>query len=263
MNQTSQKPLALVTGASSGIGYELALICAQRGFDLVIAADRPEIHGAAARFRELGAHVTEVETDLSTTDGVDRLCAAADGRPIDALLANAGHGLGRGFLDQDFTAERHVLDTNVTGTIYLLHKVARDMRARHAGRILVTGSIAGFIPGSYQAVYNASKSFLNSFCFALREELKDSGVTVTCLMPGVTATDFFERADLMDTKVGRSEKASAQEVAMDGFEAMMRGDAEIISGWRNKLQVATANITPAQILAKRHAQSAAPGTASQ
>ncbi len=132
-----------------------------------------------------------------------------------------------------------------------------------AGRILVTGSIAGFIPGSYQAVYNATKSFLNSFCFALREELEDSGVTVTCLMPGVTATDFFERADLMDTKVGRSEKASAQEVAMDGFEAMMRGDAEIISGWRNKLQVATANITPAQILAKKHAQMTAPGTAGQ
>jgi short-subunit dehydrogenase len=137
------------------------------------------------------------------------------------------------------------------------------MRAHAAGRILVTGSIAGFIPGSYQAVYNATKSFLNSFCFALREELEDSGVTVTCLMPGVTATDFFERADLMDTKVGRSEKASAQEVAMDGFEAMMRGDAEIISGWRNKLQVATANITPAQILAKKHAQMTAPGTAGQ
>jgi short-subunit dehydrogenase len=262
MGQIS-KPLAMVTGASSGIGYELALICAQRGFDLVIAADRPGIHDAASRFRELGAEVIEVETDLSTTEGVDRLCAAAGGRPIDALLANAGHGLGRGFLDQDFSAERHVLDTNITGTIYLLHKVARDMRERGAGRILVTGSIAGFIPGAYQAVYNATKSFLNSFCFALREELKGSGVTVTCLMPGVTATDFFERADLMDTKVGRSEKASARDVAVDGFDAMMRGDAEIISGWGNKIQVATANITPAQLLAKRHAQITAPGTASQ
>ncbi|HEY8215188.1 MAG TPA: SDR family NAD(P)-dependent oxidoreductase, partial [Methylocystis sp.] len=150
MGRTS-KPLAMVTGASSGIGYELALICAQRGFDLVIAADRPGIYDAASRFRDLGAEVIDVETDLSTTEGVDRLCAASGGRPIDALLANAGHGLGRAFLDQDFAAERHVLDTNITGTIYLLHKVARDMRDRGAGRILVTGSIAGFIPGAYQA----------------------------------------------------------------------------------------------------------------
>ena len=94
---------------------------------------------------------------------------------------------------------RHVIDTNITGTIYLIQKVGRDMQARGQGRILITGSIAGFMPGSFQAVYNGTKAFIDSFSFALRNELKDSGVTVTCLMPGETDTEFFERADMMDT----------------------------------------------------------------
>ena len=151
------KPFAIVTGASSGIGLELAAICAQEGFDLLVAADRPEIRAAAERFSCLGADVTAVETDLATTDGVDRLWSAAAGRPVEALLANAGHGLGRGFLDQDFEDVRHVIDTNVTGTVYLVHLVGRAMRSRAQGRILLTGSIAGFMPGTYQAVYNGTK----------------------------------------------------------------------------------------------------------
>src|SRR3954470_16357620 len=208
------KPFAIVTGASSGIGLELARICAQEGFDLLVCADRPEIQGAAERFRALGAGVTMVETDLATTQGVDRLWAAAAGRPVDALLANAGHGLGRAFLDQDFADVRHVIDTNVTGTVYLVQLVGRTMRSRGQGRILLTGSIAGFMPGTYQAVYNGTKAFIDSFSFALRAELKDSGVTVPCLMPGATETDFFERADLMDTKVGQSRKDDPADVAL-------------------------------------------------
>ena len=159
---------AIVTGASSGIGLELAAICAREGFDLLVAADRPEIHTAAERFRRLGAQVTVVETDLATTAGIDRLWSAAAGRPIDALLANAGHGLGRGFLDQDFEEVRHVIDTNVTGTVYLVQLVGRSMRSRGQGRILLTGSSAGFMPGTYQAVYNGTKAFVDSFSFALR-----------------------------------------------------------------------------------------------
>lgn len=194
------KPFAVVTGASSGIGLELAAICAQEGFDLLIAADQPEIHTAATRFRSLGAETSIVEADLATVAGVDELWAATKGRPVDALLANAGRGLGRAFLDHDFAEIRHVIDTNVTGTVYLVQLAGREMRARGEGRVLLTGSIAGFIPGTYQAVYNGSKAFVDSFSFALRAELKDSGVTVTCLMPGATETDFFERADLLDTK---------------------------------------------------------------
>jgi short-subunit dehydrogenase len=255
------KPFAIVTGASAGIGLELAALCAEKGFDLLVAADRPEIHPAADRFRGLGADVTVVEADLATIDGVDRLWAAAAGRPVDALLANAGHGLGRAFLDQDFVDIRHVIDTNVTGTVYLVQLVGRTMRNRGEGRILLTGSIAGFMPGTYQAVYNGTKAFVDSFSFALRAELKDTGVTVTCLMPGATETDFFERADMLDTKVGQGKKDDPTDVARVGFDAMMRGDGDVVSGWQNKLQAAIANITTAGILAERHRKMAEPGGA--
>src|SRR5262249_11446994 len=161
-------------GASTGIGHELAKCCAAHGFDLVVAADEPQIHVAAATFRSLGATVEALEVDLATTEGVDRLCAAVAGRPVDALLANAGRGVGRAFLDQAWDEARHVIDTNVTGTVYLVQRVGRDMRARGAGRILIVGSIAGFVPGAYQAVYNGTKAFLDSFSFAIRTELKDT-----------------------------------------------------------------------------------------
>ena len=257
------RPLAIVTGASSGIGYELAKCCAQNGYDLVIAADEPAINDAARTVRNLGVSVEAVQADLSTIDGVDKLYAAAKGRSVEALLANAGRGLGKGFLDQDFDDVRHVVDTNVTGTIYLIHKVGRDMRAQGRGRILITGSIAGFMPGTYQAVYNASKAFLDSFSFAIRHELKDTGVTVTCLMPGATETDFFERADMMDTKIGTAKKDDAAEVARTGFDAMMRGTGDVVTGWHNKLQTAIANVTPSDILAEQHRKMAEPGSASR
>ena len=259
MAETS-RPLAIVTGASAGIGYELAKQCAQNGYDLLVAADQPKIHEAAQDFRALGAAVDAVEADLATLEGVDRLYAAANGRPVEALLANAGHGLGKGFLDQDFDEVRHVIDTNITGTIYLIQKVGRDMRARGRGRILITGSIAGFTPGTYQAVYNASKAFIDSFSFALRHEVKDHGMTVTCLMPGATETEFFERADMMDTKLGQSEKDDPADVAKTGFEAMMRGDGDVVSGWKNKLQTAIGSVTPAGILAAQHRKQAEPGS---
>ena len=252
---------AIVTGASTGIGYELAKCCAQDGFDLLVAADT-SIDSAAADFRALGAHVDAVEIDLATIDGVDRLYAATAGRPVDALLANAGHGLGKGFLDQDFDDVRHLIDTNVTGTLRLVQKVGRDMRARGSGRILITGSIAGFMPGTFQAAYNGSKAFLDSFSFALRAELKESGVTVTCLMPGPTATEFFERADLMDTKIGQSKKDSPADVARQGYDAMMRGAGDVVTGWKNKLESAIANITPSGVLAELHRKQAEPGSAS-
>ena len=256
----SARPLAIVTGASTGIGYELAKICAQNGHDLLVAADEPAIHQAATEFRGLGALVDTVEADLATIEGVDRLHAAIRGRPVEALLANAGRGLGKGFLDQDFDDVRHVVDTNITGTLYLLQKVGRDMRARGRGRILIVGSIAGFMPGTYQAVYNGSKAFLDSFSFALRAELKDTGITVTCLMPGPTDTEFFERADMMDTKVGQQKKDDPAEVARIGFEAMMQGKGDVVSGWKNKLQTTLATVMPSGMLAEQHRSMAEPGS---
>jgi short-subunit dehydrogenase len=263
LSENGARPLAIVTGASSGIGYYLAQECVENEFDLVIAADDPNIGQAAENLRALGAKVDVVETDLATTEGVDELYKAVRGRTVDALLANAGHGLGHGFLDQDFDDARHVIDTNVTGTIYLIHKVGRDMRTRGRGRILITGSIAGFMPGTYQAVYNGTKAFMDSFSFALRAELKDSGVSVTCLMPGATDTEFFERAGMEDTKVATGKKDDPADVAKVGFDAMMKGEGDVVSGWKNKIQSAIANVTPAGVLAEQHRKMAEPGGANK
>jgi short-subunit dehydrogenase len=253
-------PLAIVTGASTGIGYELARLCAQHGHDLIIAADQHKIKEAAQAFRAMGVEVEAVETDLSTTEGVDRLVSAVRGRPVDILMANAGHGLGGAFLDQDFKDARHVVDTNITGTIYLIQTVAREMVARRQGRILIVGSIAGFMPGSFQAVYNGTKAFINSFSFALRNEIKDSGVTVTDLMPGATETEFFERAGMEDTKIGQAKKDDPAMVAKVGWDAMMNGEGDVVAGWKNKIQSAIANVTPAGMLAEQHRKTAEPGS---
>jgi short-subunit dehydrogenase len=257
----STRPFAIVTGASSGIGFELAKCFAAAGYDLLIAADEPAIGGAAATLRKAGCTVEAVEADLATVEGVDALYAAIKGRKVDALLANAGRGLGHAFLDQDFGKARRVIDTNVTGTVYLIHKVGNDMRRLDAGRILITGSIAGFTPGSFQAVYNGTKAFLNSFSFAIREELKDTRVSVTCLMPGATETEFFQRADMMDTKVGTADKDDAATVAKIGFDAMINGEGDVVAGLKNKVQSAVASITPSGMLASQHRKMAEPGSA--
>jgi len=254
------RKLAVVTGASTGIGLELAKLCAKNGFDLIIAADEAEIESAADQLRREGGKVETVQANLSTVEGVDKLYAKIGGRPVAALLANAGRGLGKSFFDQNFDDIRFVIDTNVTGTAYLIHKVGRDMREQGDGRILITGSIAGFMPGTFQAVYNGTKAFLDSFAYAIREELKDTRITVTCLMPGATQTEFFKRADLLDTKVGQAEKDDPAKVAKDGFEAMMAGESGVVSGIKNKLTVAAAHVMPAESLAKQHRAMAEPGS---
>jgi short-subunit dehydrogenase/uncharacterized membrane protein len=257
----SQRPLALVTGASSGIGRELAISCAKSGFDLLIVADEPRIDQAAQELRKLGVRVDFVQTDLATPEGVDKFIDAIGERPVEALIANAGHGLGGNFVDQSFAQVRHVIDTNITGTVYLVQKIAKQMKEQGRGRILITGSVAGFTPGTYTAVYNGTEAFIDSFSFALRAELKDTGVTVTCLMPGATETEFFDRAGMMDTRVGQSEKDDPADVAKAGFDAMMRGAGDVVSGWRNKLRSTVAAVTPAGVLAEQHRRMAEPGGA--
>ncbi len=257
------RPLAVVTGASSGIGYELAKLCVENGYDLVIAADEASIVEAKQALEAQGARIDAVRTDLAAEQGVQEVLGLVAGRPVDILCANAGHGLGHGFLDQDWKDARHVVDTNVTGTIYLVHELGRAMRERGRGRILFTGSIAGLMPGTFQAVYNGTKSFVDSFSFALRNELKDSGVTVTCLMPGPVDTEFFERADLMDTKVGQAKKSDPAKVAKTGFEAMMKGEGDVVAGLKNKIQAAVAAVTPQSQLAEMHRGMAEPGSGKQ
>jgi uncharacterized protein len=252
--------LALVTGASTGIGLELARLCAGQGYDLLIAADEPAVFTAAEELRKSGITVEAVETDLSTEAGVEALCTALGERTPDLLLANAGLGLGGAFLDHDLARVRRVLDTNVFGTILLVHRLGGLMRQRGSGRILVTGSIAGLVPGPFQAIYNASKAFLNSFTFALREELKGSGVTVTCLMPGVTDTPYFERAGQLDTRVARWRKMSPDFVARAGHKAMMQGRSHVVPGWSARFQSAIVNVLPATFLTGEHRKRTEPGS---
>jgi uncharacterized protein len=254
--------LAVVTGASTGIGLELARLCAQQGWDLIIAADEPLIENAARELSATGISCTGIQCDLATAEGVEQLASAikASGRAVDALLANAGRGLGKGFLDQDLNEALKVIHTNIDGTVRLIHDVANGMRARGQGRILITGSIAGLMPGTFQAVYNGSKAFLDSFSVALSNELKDTGITVTCLMPGATETDFFERADMTDTKVGSGEKAHASEVAKTGFDAMMKGELKVVAGFSNKMRAAISHVAPDSTLAQMHRGMAEPGS---
>jgi short-subunit dehydrogenase len=257
--------LAVITGASTGIGFELAKLAGADGYDLLIVANETLIEGAAEDLRPTGAQVETVQADLARFEGVDTLLAATKGRPIDVLCANAGIGTGGAFLDQEIENWRHSIDTNITGTVYLLQKVLAQMVARGEGRVLVTGSIAGYIPGSFNAIYNATKAFIDNFTDALRDELKDhDGVTLTTLKPGATDTLFFQRAGMEDTKVGQDDnKADPAKVAKDGWNAMLKGKGAITSGLVNKLQVAAAGVVPASILADRHRQMAEPGSGSE
>jgi short-subunit dehydrogenase len=254
---------AIITGASTGIGFELATLAAKDGYDILVVADEALIEAAARDFKQFGTDVQAVEADLSTIEGVDQLLAATNGRTIDLVCANAGRGLGKAFLDQNLAEWRKVVDTNVIGTAYLLQKVLPPMVARNAGKVLVTGSIAGYIPGAFQAVYNGTKSFVDSFVAAIQNEIKDAdSVTLTNLMPGPVDTEFFDRAHMMDTDVGTDPKKSdPADVAKDGWDALMAGKAAIVSGWKNKIQSTIANVTPNAVLAEMHRNMAEPGTA--
>jgi uncharacterized protein len=193
---------------------------------------------------------------------VDEVLSRVGGRPIDVLCANAGIAHGGAFLEEDPDDWCHSIDTNITGTVYLLQQTLHRMTRRHEGKILVTGSIAGYIPGSLNAIYNATKAFIDNFTDALRDELDNfEGITLTTLMPGATDTEFFDRADMLDTKVGADDnKADPANVARDGWDAMIKGSARIVPGFWNKLQVAAAGIVPPAILAAQHRKMAEPGT---
>jgi uncharacterized protein len=259
------RPLAVVTGASSGIGLELARQFANHHFDLIVAAEDEEIAVAAAVLRaESSGQVEHVQVDLRDEQGVADLYARirADGRPLAAIALNAGHGQGGAFIDTDLADELSIIDLNITSTVRLAKLVLRDMVAADEGRVLVTSSIASTMPGSFQAVYNASKSFLQSFTEALQNELKDTGVTLTSLMPGPTDTDFFERADMADdTLVGTSKKDDPAQVAQQGFEALMAGKSRVVGGGlKTKVQEAAGKAMPDKLKAAMHRRMAEPGS---
>jgi len=256
----SSRKLAIVTGASSGIGLELAKLAAKDGYDLIVAADTPFVEAGPA-LEQYDVDVQSIEADLSSKQGVSQLLDLIGGREVDVLVANAGHGLGHGFLDQSTDEWMHVLNTNITGTLLLIQPIVKKMVERGEGKVLITGSIAGHLAGSFQAVYNGSKAFVDSFAAALNEEIRDSGVTVTCLKPGATETNFFHRAELDDTKVGQAEKDDPADVAKAGWEAMKDGDPAVIYGMKNKMQVAAAGMMTDAETAKLHRKQAEPGSA--
>lgn len=266
MEATHNRPLAVVTGASSGIGFELARQFAEHGYDLIIAAEDESINTAASQLAN-GSAVEPVQVDLATADGVERLYGHIQrhGKRVDAIALNAGIGMGGDFATQtDLDQELKLVDLNVRSTVHLAKRVVGDMVSRGEGKVLFTSSIASTMPGAYQAVYNASKSFVQSFALALRNELKDTGVTVTALMPGPTETEFFERADMLDTKVGADEKDDPADVARDGFEALMAGEERVVShSVKTKLQGRVSRLMPDSAKAEMHRKMAEPGSAKE
>lgn len=225
------RPLALVTGASSGIGFELAKLFAHDGYGLVVAADDDAIHASAGKLAAGGTEVRAVQVDLRKPDEVDRLYNSAreGGRRLDAVALNAGIGGAGPFIDRDLEDDLNIVDLNVRSTTHLAKLVLRDMAKRGSGKVLFTSSVASTMPGSLQTVYNASKSFVQSFAEALQDELRDTDITVTSLMPGPTETNFFKRAGMLDTLVGRMPKDDAAKVAKQGYAALMTGERKVVA----------------------------------
>ena len=253
--------LAVVTGASTGIGRALAMIAAREGYDLVVVADEPAIEAAAAEFRSEGVPVIAVQADLSCTTGVDAMLAAIGDRPVAVLCANAGTALGHAFLEQDAAQWRHVIDTNIFGTLYLLHRLLPRMIEAKGGRVLLTSSINGAIPGPFLAVYNASKAFLTSFSDALRNELQDHAeLSLTTLMPGPVETPVYARAGMEETFVGATQKPAAEGVARAGWDAMLAGKDTVVPGLLNRVVEAAAHVVPAAVTAAVHRVVAEPRT---
>ena len=263
VTEPQTKPLALVTGASSGIGFELAKQFAEHGFDVVVNAEDAGIEKAAMLVRASGAHVVPVQADLRTEQGVAQLWEAVQalGRPLEAAALNAGVGQSGAFVDTDWADDLSIMQLNIVSTAALLKLALVEMTARNSGRILVTSSIASTMPGAYQPVYNASKSFIQSLTEAVQTELKDkdSAVTVTSLMPGPVDTNFFERAELEDTSMGQGPKDGADEVAAQGFEALMAGERKIVAASKaTKAQAAMTSVLPDAVKAAAHKVMAKP-----
>lgn len=256
--------LAVVTGASSGIGLELAKVFARHGFDLLMAAEDAGIEDATNEVRDIGARAEAVRVDLATAEGVNTLYERirASGRPVDAIAINAGVGVGGAFVENELEAELRLIDLNVVGVVRLAKLVLRDMTARNEGKVLFTSSIAADMPAPFLAVYGASKSFVQSFAEALHNELKDTNITVTALQPGPTDTHFFERAGMQDTKVATSKKDDPAVVAQQGFEALMKGKDHVVAGSKkNLVQDTLAKVAPETTSAQMHRKQSEPGSA--
>lgn len=263
--EDSARPLAVVTGASSGIGYELAVQFAQNGFDLMIVAEDAALTQVAEELRTLEIRVDSFQCDLADFEGVKQFCQQIlqAGRPVAAIAINAGVGVGGKFTETDFNAELNLINLNITSSIYIAKQVAQDMvERRQGGRMFFTSSVAATAPGPYEAVYAASKAFIQSFAEALRYELKEDNISVTALMPGATETNFFHRAGMDNTRVGAQEKDDPAEVARQGYEALMAGKGSVIAGsFKTRLGNVANDLIPEALKVRIHGKMAKPGSA--
>ncbi|WP_132252246.1 SDR family NAD(P)-dependent oxidoreductase [Methylobacterium segetis] len=265
MPENSARPFSVVTGGSNGIGFELARTFVENGYDVLIAAETAgHLAEAAGRLSRGGAAVLTHAADLSREEGVDELYRAIreSGRPVDVLCVNAGTGLGGPFSETDLRRELRMIDLNVRGAVQLTKLVLADMVARDSGKLLFTSSISAAMPDPYEAVYGATKVFLRWFGEALRDELRDTGIDVTVLMPGPTETNFFNRAEMLDTKVGASRsKDDPAEVARAAFAALQAGRDKVVPTLTNRVLSAVTGALPDTVAARLHRKMAEPGSA--
>jgi short-subunit dehydrogenase len=259
----STRKLAVVTGGSSGIGYELARQFVEHDFDVLIAADDDGVFTASQQLKAGGSSVRGIQVDLSEPLGVEQLISeiAADGRDVDAIALNAGIGNGGAFTEIAWEAEQRLIGVNISSTVQLAKSVLPSMLRRGQGWMLFTASVAATMPGPYYATYAASKAFVLSFAQALRHEAKDSGVTITALMPGPTDTNFFDRADMGDTPIYDTAKDAPADVARDGFNALMAGKDHVVAGSiKNRAQTAAGKFMTDPMKAATHAKMTEPQT---
>jgi short-subunit dehydrogenase len=267
MKESGMK-FAVITGASSGIGYELARVFGRNGYDLLVTSEDGGLADAVTQLQDLGVNVQSVEADLRDYDGVEKLWAAVKsaGRPVDAIAINAGVGVGGNFAETDLDEELDLIKLNVTSTVHLAKRAVQEMVPRGTGAILFTSSIAGTMPTPLEAVYGASKAFVLSLSRSLRHELKDTNIAVTALQPGPTDTNFFHRAGMDDTQVGSEGKYTNDpaDVAQQGYDALMDNKDHIYaSSMKTKMQGELGRFVPESVKAEQHRKQAEPKSANR
>jgi len=248
---------ALITGATTGIGYELAKLFAQDNYNLVIVArSQDDLESKAQEFKQnYGVEVITIAKDLFKREEAFALCEEVSRRgvQVDVLVNDAGQGIYGLFQDNDIDRELDIIELNISSTVIITKHFVKEMIARNSGKILNLASIASETPGPYQVVYHGTKAFVLSFSEGLRSELKDTDITVTALQPGPTDTDFFNKADMNDSKAVQDKDSLSDpaDVAKDGYEALMAGKDKVVSGFKNKVQMALGNIIPDSMLAEQ------------
>lgn len=256
------KQYVLITGGTSGIGFELARLFAQNGYNLVIVArDEVELQQAKESLSAYGVDVQTISKDLFENDQAFEVYEEVKARniSIDILVNNAGQGQYGEFKDTDIWRELSIIQLNISALVILTKQFLFEMLERGSGKILNTSSIASKAPGPYQSVYHGTKAFVQSFTEALRNEVKDRGVVVTALLPGATDTDFFNKADMLDSKIVQEGKLDDPvKVAKDGYEALMKGDDMVVSGIKNKMNVVMSNVLPDSVVADNMASKQEP-----